>query len=114
LQEYLQNHTVDPRGRFLHQPVPDLTVPYLSWVVLSTETFFLILRKRASLVRALTVPEQNFVSRAGLVRLHESNPGDDVMILKIFSPKILAKILAFFFKLLLAFCKNMIICNIGF
>jgi hypothetical protein len=40
-------------------------------------------------------------------------PGTDVMIFKIFSPKILAKILAFFAQTTANFCKN---CdhNIGF
>jgi hypothetical protein len=36
-------------------------------------------------------------------------PGIDVMILKIFSPKNLAKILAFFAQTTASFCKNMII-----
>jgi hypothetical protein len=45
---------------------------------------------------------QNF--RVGL-----SPPGTDVMVLKIFSPKELAKIFAFLHKLMLLFCKNLII-----
>jgi hypothetical protein len=37
------------------------------------------------------------------------SPGTDVMILKIFSPKNLAKILAFFAQTTASFCKNLII-----
>jgi hypothetical protein len=39
-------------------------------------------------------------------QLESQGPGTDVMILKIFSPKVSVKILAFFERTTVSFCKN--------
>jgi hypothetical protein len=92
--------------RSIHHPL-DLFSVSCRWICTYTRSFWLL---QFDPYRIDLIDASSKIQKRGHVHLR---PGTDVMILKIFSPNNLAKILAFFAQTTASFCKN---CdhNIGF